>query len=164
MNDQTSEKLTALLTHLHIIPCFDGASLFTDEVYSLTGFQIRGDINKKGRLVFSLSSNSKDWDILQGAYHSEFGYQLPYKGSSDPSVISCYPTTGSDSLDDIAPSTITRLLSLSEENGLEEDNAIPIFMMKISEVAEGWKEQCERLVKNANLLKSIADEIYDEIL
>jgi len=164
MDNKAAEKLATLLSHLHLIPCFNDANLFTEEVYSMVGFQIHTWLNSKGRLVFSFDMDNKTgWEGIQNDYFSEYGYQIPYKGRSDANDRSTYPTTGSDNLADIAPSTITRLLWLSESNNEQED-FIPLFIMQITDAAESWENQCLKMSESAATVKKVAEQIYEDVL
>jgi hypothetical protein len=162
----TKEALISLLCNLAYIPCFHEAKLFTSKVYKMTGFQINTKINNVNRLVFSLDlSNENDLKKLQETFKKEYGYEIEEEDSLFEILNrEYYNVTGSDSINDISPSTIVHLLLSSEKEQDKEDCLIPLFLLKISEAAEKWQHTCEEMAKNAKIFREITEEVYEKIL
>ena len=162
MNKKSAENFAILLGHLNHIPNFHDALLFNEELVEMTGFQIKSWLNRVGRLVFAVPEVHVD--SFSSGYFSEYGLKIAIKSKCNVNARKECPTTGSDSLDDVCPSTIARLLRLSEEEADDDDNTIALFILQISDALDSWKEQCKNMLKNAESLKDVADKIYDDIL
>jgi len=164
MDKREAADLTELFKHLHLIPQFHKAHLFTEEVVELVGFQIQTRMNTTGRLVYSLMGYGDNFtENLQKAFMDEFGYTIPNKAIGDIENKPMYPATGSDCMYDLSPSTITTLLRLSDDSN-SEDNAIPVFVMNIMDVADKWVEQCRTMENAARKIHDVAEVIYENLL
>ena len=164
MKNEDSESLAALLSQMHVIPVVYDSFLFNEEVYDMTGFQIKCTLNKVGRLVYSVYTVENDIILFNISYREEFGASIDEKSKAKLETRKDYPASGSDSLDDLAPSTITRLLRLSEETKNEDGNTIALFLLQIADVIESWSKQCEKMHNDTKLMKEVADQIYDNVL
>jgi len=157
MDKKESEDLTMLLSNLSSIIHFNHASLFPEDVVEMTGMQIHCVVNKAGRLVYSLAVGK---DVFDRICIKEYGYQLEEAGKTRD--ILTYPATGSDSLDDLSPATIVRILKLSEGN--EDECIIPLFVLRIMDVAEECEKVFHNLQKKAKKIQRDAEKVYEEIL
>ncbi|MBT3578175.1 hypothetical protein HN499_05200 [archaeon] len=164
MENKDAESLAALLGKMHIIPVVYDSFLFSEEVYDMTGFQIKCTLNKVGRLVYSVYDVEHDICLFQIAYEKEFGSEMDKKSKGNVDKRKEYPATGSDSLNDLSPSTIASLLRVSESDNDDEDNTIALFLLQISDVIESWSKQCEKMHNDTKLMKEVADQIYDNVL
>jgi len=157
MDKKSTEAIATLLSKLGCLPSFHSADLFTDEIVELVGFQIRTYMNEAGRLVFGALNGH---DKLEAAYKKIYGYEI--RENMDDNRPN-YPTTGSDSVYDLAPGTIARLLKVGTSEN-EFQSIVPVFIMRISEMAEEWKNQFYKMYRDADSIHEEAEGIYEDLL
>ena len=157
MDAKTTEKLVKLLENLNKLPSFHGADLFTDDIVDMVGFQVGCFMNNAGRLVFAVKEGH---DKLAESFESVYKYKI--KEDTDSSRVH-YFSTGSDSMYDLSPGTIARLLKVGDATN-EFQSIVPIFVMRISEVAEEWKNQFQKMTRDATGIYELADSLYEELL
>ena len=164
MKNKDAEDLASLLGKMHIIPVVYNSFLFSEEIYGMTGFQIKCTLNKAGRLVYSVYDVDQDILRFKTSYKNLLGEEIDKKSKGKVDKRKGYPATGSDSLDDLAPSTITSLLRLSEGEKDEDDMTIALFILQIADAIENWSNQCEKMYNDTKLMKEVTDKIYNNIL
>lgn len=161
---ELAAKLADTLSHLQCIPTFHNAELLTSDIAEALDFQIHCEMNANGRLVFSVNDTEKfphAQKSLKSRYSECYSYDIRETPVSDKQI---YPTTGSDSIYDIAPSTITRLMRIECEFEGEIKTAIPVFIMRLKEEVEKWQKYFQNMAKNLTVLKQSVEEIYENCL
>jgi hypothetical protein len=157
LNNKIAENFATILSHLHMIPSMHNCILFSSEIAEFVGFQIHCNINLDGRLVYSCyDSNFKEY------------YKLVYKYDCEGTATgegTRYSTTGSDSINDIAPGTIARILMIAESNAEEDDfveSAITALFRTLAEEVGKWEEHYTRIAKNTGILRQSVEQLYDQ--
>lgn len=161
---EIAAKLADTLSHLQCIPTFHNADLLISDVAELLGFQVHCEMNANGRLIFSVHDTETfphAQKSLKSRYNECYSYDIRETPASDKQI---YPTTGTDSIYDIAPATITRLMRIENEFGGEIQTAIPVFIMRLGEEIEKWEKYFGRMAKNLGNLKQSVEEIYENCL
>ena len=164
MNEELAGKLVYLLKNLNEVPDFNDADLFTEEIYKLTKFQIRCQLNSSNRTIFSLSCSGSrihtgDKEAFQTLYCRINGGDA-YLGR-DNLRPDKYPKFGNDYIDDLSPENIVKMLQVTFIEKGDEDDIFPLFFMYLSNKIEGWSNFFIEKAKKINYLKEVADDIYD---
>jgi len=157
MDKKITAKIAKLLAQLGNLPSFHKADLFTNEIVEMLGYQIRTYVNASGRLVFACSQGHEK---LAEVYEKVYGYKIQEKEDADRTH---YRPAGSDSMYDLSPATIARLLKVGNTDN-EYQSVVPVFIMRISQVAEDWKVQFEKMTRDATTVYKEAEEIYEDLL
>ena len=161
---EIAENLANMLSQLQCIPTFHNADLFTPDLSDMLGFQVYCEMNNNGRLAFSVGNTTKYPQAqkeLKEKYYDCYVYDIRETPVSDKQI---YPTTGSDSIYDIAPGTITRLMLIESEfqSAEETTTAIPVFIMRLGEEIEKWEVYFSKMAKNLGSLKQSAENLKKE--
>jgi len=164
LTNELAEQLATILSNLQCLPTMHGSVLFTFDIAEFMGFQVQCNLNDNGRLIYSVINTDK-FPKAQKSFCVKYKECYDYEIRTTPaSKRSSYPTTGSDSINDIAPGTITKLLMIESEFNPEEATAIPVFIMNLAEQAEKWEKHFIKMSENLGTLKNITEQIYEKLL
>jgi len=164
---EIAEQLATILSHLQCLPTMHGSVLFSNDIAEFMGFQIQCDLNKNGRLVYAVI-DTENFPNAQKEFASKYKecYNYEVKTPKIPIISEkqIYPTTGSDSVYDIAPGTLTRLLMIESEFNPEEATAIPVFIMNLAEETEKWEKHFRKMSENLGSLRTFSEQIYEKLI
>jgi hypothetical protein len=171
MDKKASEMLAQALAHLNLIPSFDGAILFPEDIADVTGFQIRGTTNTAGRMVFTVHAHTEgdltyaeSVEIFKEKYKEIHGNPIRDLKKHDINVPK-YPSFGSDYIEDLSPATIVRILRVSFET---DNNAmggiLTAYIMRLTQEVSRWANHFEMLAKNTRTLATCFEKILEEDL
>jgi len=163
-NKEIAEKLATTLSHLQCIPAFHDADLLISDIADPLGFQIHCKMNDNGRLVFSVN-NSERFPLAQKSfklrYTECYSDDIRETPASDKQI---YPTSGSDSILDLAPGTITRLMLIESEFDTELQSMVPVFVLKLGEEVKKWETYFQNMADNIGSLRQYVENIYNKSL
>jgi len=171
MDKKTSEMLAQAFAHLGLIPSFDGAILFSDDIADITGFQIKGKVNDAGRMVFCVHGHTEGGmtykesvDIFKEKFQEIHGNPVRELGKHDIHTPN-YPAMGADYVEDISPATIIRILRVSfEEDSNAMEGILAAYIMRLTQEITRWHDHFERLAKNSGTLMTCFQKILQENL
>jgi hypothetical protein len=167
MEEDIFKKIEEVLPLLNEVPSYASGDLFTDEICKLTKFQILCRENCVNRIVFSLKntkslSDKKDIVSFQTLYCRLNGSDAYLKREdSNPEK---YPKFKNDYMNDLAPETIAKMLKIVFIENKDENNALPLFLLKLSDTIEVWSNYFHDKAKKLKEIKNKVDDIYDESL
>ena len=160
----TSEKLATALSFMGVIPSFDGALLFSEDVTDVTGYQIKCRSNEVGRLVYSivdLPDLPHGRSKFKSLYLKIHGNPVREDETHDINTVN-YPTMGSDYVSDISPATIVRLLRVVFEGSNEVGGILPAYIMRLTQEIARWEAHFASIHKKTNMLKTVFEQILQE--
>ena len=171
MDKKMYEAFAQALSFIEIIPSFDGAILFSDELADIIGFQIKGDVNNAGRMVFSVQAHNEgeiNYDeavnIFKEKYQELHGNSIRELGKHDIHTPS-YPSTGADYIEDISPATITQILRISLENDTNDmDGVFSAYIMRLTQEISRWYTHFEKITQKTKILKECFEKILENSL
>lgn len=163
MGAEVTEYFATALSYVSVLPTFDNVHLFTNEIADIMGFQIFCAKNNEGRVVFALDDRkgyySSASENFVNNYKTICGH--PPKKESDPEN-KIYPTMGSDSLMDIAPNTLARMLKMKFEENTELNTVLPMFFMRLAKEAQTWEKFFANMHKKSKILKDCFSNICEK--
>lgn len=163
MNKKTAEMLATALSHIGVIPSFDGALLFTDDITDITGFQIICKTNKTGRMVFSLIDHP---DIPNGIHNFTEIYREihgnPIRTTKHDIDQPTYPAFGADYASDLSPATIVRILRVKEEKSNEMIGILPAYILQLTKEVKRWEDQFKKMYEKTSTLRQVFENIFEE--
>jgi len=164
MNKKTAENFATALSHIGVIPSFNGAFLFTDDITDITGFQIQCNTNETGRMVFSLVDQPKIDNGIHNfteAYREIHGNPIRLTGKHNVHQPT-YPAFGADYIVDLSPATIVRILRVKEENSNEMTGILPAYVLQLTQEIKRWEEQFNKMYENTKTLRLTFEQIFEE--
>ena len=171
MDKKTSELFAQALGHIGVMPSFDGAILFSDDIADVTGFQVMCQTNDTGRMVFKVHAHTEgdmtygeSLDVFKEKYQEIHGNPVRESDKHDINTPN-YPTMGSDYINDIAPATIVRILRVSfEQDSNCMDGILTAYIMRLAQEITRWSEHFEKLARNSKTLAACFQKILQESL
>ena len=171
MDKKTAELIAQAFGHIGVIPSFDGAILFSDDVADVTGFQIRGNVNEAGRMVFCVHGHteggmtySESLQVFQEKYTEIHGNPVRELDKHDINTPN-YPSMGADYVKDISPATIVRILRVSfEADSNAMDGILAAYIMRLTQEITRWHNHFSKLAKNSATLLTCFQKILEESL
>jgi len=164
MDKKAAEMFATALAHIGVIPSFDGAFLFTDDITDITKFQIQCHTNNVGRMVFSLV----DIPEIEGGIHNfTEAYRKihgnPIRPSDKHDVHQpTYPAFGADYVIDLSPATIVRILRYKEENSDEMIGILPAYILQLTQEVKRWEDQFKKMYENTSTLRETFEQVFEE--
>ena len=164
MNKKTAEMFATALSHIGIIPSFDGAFLFTDDITDITGFQIQCKTNETGRMVFSFVDHENypnAYRTFVDKYEEIHGNKIRNSTKHDINQPT-YPAFGADYIIDLSPATIVRILRVQEENSNEMVGILPAYILQLTKEIKRWEDQFKKMYENTSTLRQTFEQIFEE--
>ena len=158
VTNEIAEELASTMKHLGCLPPMHNAALFPQDIADFMEFQIHCELNQAGRLVYSIS-DTQARNKFKATYKELYGYEVK---ETPASIRGSYPATGSDSINDISPNTICRMIQVEAEFNPMEASSIPVFVQKLAEEIQQWEEHFAKMAKSLGELRKKSDQIYEK--
>jgi hypothetical protein len=162
MNEELSNKLTYIIENLYLIPSFNNAILFSNDIADILGFQINCNMNSKGRLIFSPTAHSEagmtlneSIYIFKEKYEEIFKYNIRDEHDSNTDI---YPIF--DHINDISPTTIIKIMK-SSLNDKNNKNPIPDFITNLHKEIKKWNEYFASYLIEIDKLTTESEDILN---